>query len=91
MALPTLTALAFFVQVRYLIPATAFCCVLAGLAFTELRAWPRGSPSAWAAVFLLLSLLAAADGDDGFLNRREPVELQPWASGCTRTRPAIAA
>ena len=27
-------------------------------------------------MFLLLSLLAAADGDDGFLNRREPVEHQ---------------
>jgi len=76
MALPTLTALAFFVQARYLIPATAFCCVLAGLAFTELKGWASRAVIGVGAVFLLLSLLAAADGDDGFLNRREPVELQ---------------
>ena len=76
MALPTLTALAFFVQARYLIPATAFCCILAGLAFTELKGWASRVAIGVGAVFLLLSLLAAADGDDGFLNRREPVELQ---------------
>ena len=76
MALPTLTALAFFVQARYLIPATAFCSVLAGLAFTELKGRAERIAIGLGAVFLLLSLLAAADGDDGFLNRREPVELQ---------------
>ena len=75
-ALPTLTALAFFVQARYLIPATAFGCILAGLAFAELRGWTARIAAGVGAVLLLLSLLAAADGDDGFLNRREPVELQ---------------
>ena len=34
----------------------------------------HGSPCGIGAVLLLWSLLAAADGSDGFLNRREPVE-----------------
>ena len=92
MALPTLTALAFFVQARYLIPATAFCCVLAGLAFTELKGWASRVAIGVGAVFLLLSLLAAADGDDGFLNRREPVELQAvgeWLHENTPSDPRV--
>ena len=76
MALPTATALAFFVQVRYLIPATAFCCILAGLAFAELRGRASKIALALGAILFGLSLLAAVQGSDGFLNRREPVELR---------------
>ena len=92
LALPTATALAFFVQVRYLIPATAFCCILAGLAFAELRGWASRLAIGVGAVLLVLSLLAAADGE-----RRVP---QPARAGGapargrvarTRTRPATHA
>jgi len=76
MALPTATALAFFVQVRYLIPATAFGCILAGMAFAELRGRASKIALGLGAVLLALSLLAAVDGSDGLLNRREPVELR---------------
>ena len=72
--LPTATAVAFFVQARYLIPATAFVCILAGLAFAELRGVASRIASGMGLVLLVWSLLAAADGSDGFLNRREPVE-----------------
>ena len=69
-----MTALAFFVQVRYLIPATAFVCILAGLAFAELRGVASRIAMAVGLVLLVWSLLASVDGSDGFLNRREPVE-----------------
>jgi 4-amino-4-deoxy-L-arabinose transferase-like glycosyltransferase len=72
--LPTATALAFFVQARYLIPATAFVCLLAGLAFAELRGVPARIAVIGGAVFLVLSLVASLDGSDGYFNRREPVE-----------------
>jgi hypothetical protein len=72
--LPTATALAFFVQARYLIPATAFVCMLAGMAFAELRGTAARIAGAMGIVLLAWSMLAAVDGGDGFLNRREPVE-----------------
>jgi hypothetical protein len=72
--LPTATAVAFFVQVRYLIPATAFVCILVGLAFAELKGNVARIAVGLAAVLLGFSLYAAADGSEGFLNRREPVE-----------------
>ena len=74
--LPTATALVFFVQPRYLIPATGFVCVLAGMAFAELRGTVARIATGMAAVLLVWSLLAAADGSEGFLNRREAVELR---------------
>jgi 4-amino-4-deoxy-L-arabinose transferase-like glycosyltransferase len=74
LALPTATAVAFFVQVRYLIPATAFVCILVGMAFAELKGRVAAVAVGLGAVLLGLTLYAAADGSDGFLNRREPVE-----------------
>jgi hypothetical protein len=71
---PTATAVAFFVQARYLIPATAFICLLVGLAFAELPKRLLRPAVVVTAVLLGLSFLAAVDGGDGWFNRREPVE-----------------
>ena len=90
MALPTATALAFFVQVRYLIPATAFGCVLTGLAVTQLRGWGARLAVGIGAALLLLSLLAAGDGSDGFLNPREPVELRTAGEWLAENTPSDA-
>ena len=87
--LPTATAVAFFVQLRYLIPATAFVCILAGLAFAELRGAAVGRRRRWA-VLLVWSLLAASDGSDGFLNRREPVEHRLVGEWLAENTPADA-
>ena len=53
LVLPIATALAFFVQIRYLIPATAFACILVGLAFTELRGIAARLAAAMGAVLLV--------------------------------------
>lgn len=71
---PTATALGFFVQARYLIPATAFICLLVGVAFAELPRRLVRPAALVTAVLLGLSLAAAADGSDGWFNRKEPVE-----------------
>lgn len=71
---PTATALAFFVQPRYLIPATAMICLLVGVAFAELPRRAVVPAAALTGILLVLSFAAAVDGTDGLLNRREPVE-----------------
>lgn len=74
LALPVATALAFFVQVRYLIPSIGFLCILAGVGYSYLR--PRLRP--WAigtiAVLLAWSIVVSFDGDEGWFAPREPVE-----------------
>lgn len=86
--LPALTALAFFVQSRYLIPLTGFLVVLAGVGYAALpRRWAR--PAAWAiGVLMALSLVAASDGAEGWFQRREPVEhrrVGEWLAANTPT------
>ncbi len=72
--LPLATALAFFVQSRYLIPLTGFLAILAGVGFAALpRHWSRRATGA-IGVLLALSLVAASDGAEGWLERREPTE-----------------
>ena len=84
--LPTATAVAFFVQVRYLIPATAFVCILAGLAFAELAAWRLGSRWAWAWCSSCGPCsrppMAATASSTG----ASPWSTGSWGSGSPRTR-----
>jgi hypothetical protein len=71
---PTITALAFFVQARYLIPASAVVCLAVGVAFVQLPRRALRPVAIVSGLLLVLSLATAMDGADGFLNRREPVE-----------------
>jgi hypothetical protein len=72
--LPIATSLAFFVQARYLIPATAFACILAGVGYAELSPRWRRPAIGVIGVLLVLSVWASVDGAEGIFARREPYE-----------------
>jgi hypothetical protein len=73
-ALCTATAIAFFVQPRYLIPATAMVVILGGVGLAQLRRWWAWIGVPLAFVLLALSLAGSVKGPQGYLHPREPVE-----------------
>ena len=75
-ALATATCLGFFVQSRYLVPATGALCVLAGLGLAGLRPRWRAGAAVVAALLLVVPLVAEAGRDPGGFATREPVEHQ---------------
>jgi hypothetical protein len=73
-AICTATALAFFVQPRYLIPATAMICVLGGVGLSMLKGWWKWTLVPLSMALMVTSLIGAAHGPTGYLAPREPVE-----------------
>jgi hypothetical protein len=73
-ALCTATAIVFFVQPRYLIPATAMLAILGGVGLAQLRRWWAWVGVPLAFVLLTLSLVGSMKGPQGYLNPREPLE-----------------
>jgi hypothetical protein len=71
---PVLTALIFFVQPRYLIPAAAFMCVLVGVGLAQIPVRWRAAAWSLAAVLLLTSTAAGFYGSAGWWHPREHVE-----------------
>jgi hypothetical protein len=73
-ALALVAPLTFFVQARYLMPAAAVLCILAGVGWSEVgRRW-RPWVAAALGITLLSSLYVALGGPDHFLENREQVE-----------------
>lgn len=74
MGISTATALVFFVQPRYVIPAVAMLVLLVGVGIAQMsRGW-RWVVLPVTTVFLALSLLGALHTSVGYLNPREPYE-----------------
>ena len=73
-ALCTATALVFFVQPRYLIPASAMVVILGGVGLAQLRRWWAWIGVPLAFVLLVLSLAGSLKGPQGYFHPREPLE-----------------
>jgi hypothetical protein len=70
----TATALAFFVQPRYLVPAVAALAVFAGAGLADLPARLRRPATLLVAVLLVGPVLVAIPGPRTMFHPREPVE-----------------
>jgi 4-amino-4-deoxy-L-arabinose transferase-like glycosyltransferase len=73
-ALCTATAIVFFVQPRYLIPASAMVAILGGVGLAQLRRWWAWIGVPLAFVLLTLSLAGSLKGPTGYFHPREPEE-----------------
>src|SRR5262245_24450780 len=92
---PVLTALAFFVQPRYLLVTTAVACVLAGAELAELAPGRRRTLVVAAVVLLLVGSSAGAfRGDGGWwhpVDHTDQRRAGEWVAAHTRTGDRIMA